>query len=123
MEIRDFIIERGLKECKELLAKGEGTPGFYHGACDGFEECRKYQSFEELEAPLSELAVKSQERYRAMCHPDRTKKELEEYCYWAGFAAQLEFVRDRLAILQGKPGVVSARAVLDLEEILKGGLK
>ena len=38
-KVREYIIERGLKDCGKLLAEGRGQAGFYDGAVDGFDAC------------------------------------------------------------------------------------
>ena len=114
--IKNHIIERGLKSCQECRDKGEGAPGFYDGAIDGFEDCRRYYSVEELESKINELQERLTELFRE--HSDEPEK-IREYWYWVGYQAQFEFLRDRLLPIQGNPKILSARAVLDLREIVK----
>ncbi len=54
---RDRIIENGIRECRDLLGKQTSRLMyfFYEGSIDGFEECRKINSFEAYEQRLDEL--------------------------------------------------------------------
>ena len=57
IELRDKLIERGIKECKYLLKIQDSKDMyfFYEGSIEGFEECRKLSSFEAYDKRWREI--------------------------------------------------------------------
>lgn len=124
-QVRDYIIERGLSDCRGLRDEGKGPEGFYDGAVDGFEACRGFEDLDPLKARIHELQEEELTRRMGTAiygHPSEPSK-VKEWWYWRGYLMQLEFTLDRLSLLEalthGHPEtpMVSARAVIDVLDL------
>ncbi len=117
-EYRDFLIDRGVNECRKLLPEQEGTmKPFYIGTIDEFEHCRQIPDIMEMERRYREL----QER---LYHQFRDEASLDDYWYTNGRETQAEFLFERLKLLYIREGdIVSARAGIDFHEYLYEKIK
>lgn len=125
-KIRDHIIERGLKDCRRLLREGKGPEGFYNGAVDGFEACREFGDLPTLQSHIRALEGKEFARRTPCAFGGQSAgpSSLKEWWYWRGYLMQLEFVWDRVSLLESvtyrswdPSNRVSARAVIDVLEL------
>lgn len=118
-EYRDFLIERGLADCRELLPKQKGNMvAFYRGAIDEFEFCRTIKDIMEMEQRFRELQALGRWQFLAT---GPSPKELDLYWYLSGRENQVEFLFERLKLLYCQAGdLTSARAGIDFYEWLFG---
>lgn len=110
-QYRDFLIERGLKKCNELLGAKKGNMHhFYRGAIDEFEQCRSIPDIMDMENRLKELKKSLKEARTS----SRTPDNLENYWYINGRVNQADFLFEHLKLLYLQGGdTYSARAAVD----------
>jgi len=117
---RDYLIERGLSECLELLPKQKDTMiPFYKGSIDEFEHCKSITNIMEMENRFRQLQKDVHDKYFAT-GSNLSANDLNDYWYLNGRKTQAEFLFERLKLYYLQPGnIVSTRDYIDFHEYLR----
>lgn len=112
IELRDFLIVRGIKEVKEKYAD---QPSKLLGAIQGFELCRNLETPEQFQ---KEIRKREESEHKWITdHSRKEIKGMSEYWKYRYATLQIEFVYERLKV-GWKIQPWSTKAVLDYAKIV-----
>jgi len=98
-QYKDYIIERGLEECKTLISEQESETmkEFYRGSIDGFEESKSLETPDDFRKRIDELKREELE-YISIYLENEDPDILKKIWYLRGLWTQLNFVYERISI-------------------------